>query len=394
MTDPTPLDIVIVSPGLPHDGGTLAQRSLGGSETAAIMVARALARRGHHVTVFSPGHQGSLWDDVRYLPIETAATYLASTPHDMTVISRAPEGCSGTIASPVHVLWCHDLGLKRQRGIMGGVSWNIDWIYGVSRWHVEQLAGIHSHLPREFFRATRNGIDLTVFKALRARQLPRDPWRLVYGSRPERGLEAALNVMELLARRGRPWHLYVSHYENTTEQLAPMYHALFQRARALPNVTVLGALTQEAWRESLVRARALLYPHAPGDFREVSCIAAMEAQGAGTPIVACAKGALSETISPDAGLFVGGEETDPHSTAHTVEFADAIERLADDPTWRALSQGARQRATALDWDGVAAQWAADATACIVARSGDWKRAVRHFARIGDREALAVLPPVA
>ncbi len=49
-----PLDVCILSPGLPHDGSTLTKQSLGGSETAAICVSKSLAKLGHHVTVFSP----------------------------------------------------------------------------------------------------------------------------------------------------------------------------------------------------------------------------------------------------------------------------------------------------------------------------------------------------
>ena len=63
------LDVVLVSGGLPHHGGTLKERSLGGSETAAIMIAKELAKRGHHVTVGSPC-EGGVYDDVNYMPIQ------------------------------------------------------------------------------------------------------------------------------------------------------------------------------------------------------------------------------------------------------------------------------------------------------------------------------------
>lgn len=386
MTD-AKLDLCLVSPGMPHTPAILAERSLGGSEVAAIYVARALAQRGHNVTVFSPGHTGGIFDDVRYVPIEQAGAYLAATPHDVTVISRALEMCGLRMASTVRVLWCHDLSLKRSRGQLGGASWNLDWVYGVSAWHRDQMRQIHSHMPAGFFRATRNGIDLPTFKALRQQGIPRDPWRLVYGSRPERGLETALNVMAILHRRGRPWRLSVSHYDNTTEHLAAYYQHLWQRAQAAPNVDYHGALTQAQWRERLVTARAMIYPGTPGDFREVSCIAAMEAQAAATPIVAIRKGALPETIAADAGVLLGDEDTNPQDPAYLERFADAIDSLADDATWGTMSDAARARAAQLDWSGVAQQWEREAREAIAARTSDPVRVRAHLRRMGDREAL-------
>jgi glycosyltransferase involved in cell wall biosynthesis len=391
------LDWAIFSPGMPHGPDTLETGSCGGSETAAILVARALSRRGHHVTLLSPGHAGGRdAAGVHYVPIENAAAFLATTPVDAIVISRDLGACGLASAEKavVRILWCHDLTLKRQRGAMASFLWNLDFVYAPSRYHCEQIRQVHGMLPEARVRQTRNGIDLAAFDAARRdlKDAPRDPWKLVYGSRPERGLEVALGIMEESARRGLPWRLHVSSYDNTPPQLAGYYEGLYAKARSLPNVVVLGPLKQDAWRRELLTSRALIYPGPPAGplaaFREIFAIVVAEAQAAGTPVVTCAKGAIPETLCWDAGVLLGGEETDCGTVAYRDAFLAALDTLRDDSRWQTMADAGRRHAQGLDWSGVAAQWEADVLERIAARTQSAERVRAHLKRTGDHEAAA------
>jgi glycosyltransferase involved in cell wall biosynthesis len=387
-----PLDVCIVSPGLPHHGGTLAEKSLGASESGAIRVARALAARGHFVTVFSPGHQGGAWDNVTYLPIEACAAYIQSTPHDVLVISRALELVPMVTQSKVRILWCHDLGLKRQRGAFGQGLWNLDAAYVLSTYQRDQYIAVHAGVPPELFVVTRNGVDLPEIAPLRA--LPRDPKKLVYGSRPERGLENALAVMAELRNRGSDLVLHVAGYDNPVPHLAAYVEHLTRTAQALaPNVVLRGPLTQGDWQREVATARAVLYPGPPshsgfGGFREISCVVAQEAMACGTPMVTCARGAVPETIGSGGAIFVGDETTDCLSPAHIRQCADAVQMLADnDEAWQGMHAAALARGEQLGWDGVAAQWEADWINRLTQRASDPRRLDAHLKRTGDLEAL-------
>ncbi len=379
-----PLDVCIISPGLAHSGDVLRQKSLGGSETAAVLVAKALAARNHFVTVFSPGGNG-VHDGVTYLPLEMALPYCSQTPHDVTVISRALEFLPVPFASKLRVLWCHDLALKRMLPALSPGLWNLDAIYVLSEFHRRQFTEVYAGVPPEFFHVTRNGVDLPSLTPLRT--LPRDPTKLVYGSRPERGLEACLAVMRELARRGSPLVLHCAWYENIPPHLAGYYEALWQQARALPNVKLLGPLAQPAWHRELATARALIYPGPVGQwrtFREIACIAAIEAQAVGTPIVACAKGALVETARGQR--LVGDEATDCGTADYLSAFADAVQDVTgSDTTWQALHAAGLARDD-LGWDGVAAEWEADWLARFDAMASDPWATARYLARIGEHEA--------
>lgn len=268
VVDPKdPLDIVFFSGGIPHDGQTLSQRSLGGSETAALMISKALAKRGHYVTVFSP-NQGGCWDGVVFAPIEQFHSYAMSTPHDVTVVSRMPEILRARFQSKISILWCHDLSIKRSRGNLGSALWNLDAIYLLSRFQIDQYKEVNPQIPDTLYWQTRNGIDLAKFQGLE--KIPRDKNKVVYGSRPERGLETCLNIMEELWRQKSPLKLYVSSYDGTPEQLKDYYNYLYSRAQQMPNVVLLGPLKQADWHKQLASARMMIYPGVSSEFNEIS----------------------------------------------------------------------------------------------------------------------------
>lgn len=386
----TALDVVLCSIGLPHDGLTLGEKSLGGSETAAIHVARCLAQRGHRVSVFAPlpprpGPLPRVIEGVSWFPIEQFVPFASSTPHDVTVISRDVNQLRYQFTSSIRVLWCHDLALKRLRGAIGQSAWTTDYLYVLSAFQQAQYRDIYG-FPDSYVFVTRNGVDV----ARMPRERVRDPLKLVYGSRPERGLETALDIMARLAARGSALRLEVSMYDH--EGLAPQvqgyYQQLWQRAQTMPNVVLRGALTQAQWHEQLATARALLYPGAVGQFagfREISCIVMAEAQACGTPVVAIAQGAIPETLH-EAGILVGDETTNAGDTTYREAFTDAVVTLAtDDLAWQRHHARARANAPALDWMGVATQWEAHWLATFDARNADPWRVQRANARAGERD---------
>jgi glycosyltransferase involved in cell wall biosynthesis len=351
------------------------------------------------VTVFAPLPErrfangqvgrGGLMDGVMWAPLEQFVPYANATPHDVTIISRDLNLLQYQFLSPLTVFWCHDLALKRIRQPIAQSLWKLAAIYTLSAWQKSQYLQVYG-VPESTVVQTRNGIHLDAFLPLRG--LPRDPCKLVYGSRPERGLDAALHIMDRLARAGSPLRLEVSQYDHDglAPQMQGFYQHLYQRAAALPNVVIKGALTQAQWREQLATARAWIYPGCPGDFREISCIAAMEAQAAGTPSVAIGKGAVPETLN-GAGLIVGDESTDPLSAAHLDAFTAALVGLtSNDLQWQMLHKRALENAPGLDWAGVAEQWEADWLARFDRSTADAYRMRRHFERHGDHEAVREL----
>ena len=120
------------------------------------------------------------------------------------------------------------------------------------------------------------------------------------------------------------------------------------RVQATPGAEHLGHLTKPQLYAQLARATAMLYP---AEFDETSCIAAIESQACGLPIVTVARGALPETVHPEAGILL------PPGPQLRQRFADQVVELVHDPA-RRLAMGAAGRAHAAQYDAqaVAAHW--------------------------------------
>ncbi|MEK7297894.1 MAG: glycosyltransferase, partial [Planctomycetota bacterium] len=94
----------------------------------------------------------------------------------------------------------------------------------------------------------------------------------------------------------------------------------------------------------------------PSTFRETSCIAAIEAQASGTPVVASTLAALPETVLDGvSGCLVPGE---PGTEEFGRCFAETVITLLDDDvSWQRLSQNARSRSEQFySWEGIAKEW--------------------------------------
>lgn len=313
------MDYVIHSMGMPFNGNTVNTKSLGGSESAAYYLARELAHRGHSVKVWTGEQEEGTWDGVQYLhfgnvtpqaPLGERFTYYAlNTPHDVLIIQRHPLGFHKDWASKVNVLQLHDLALFRSAGMMMAGAPRVDMITGVSQWHVDQIKSVYAGDDRAYC-VVPNGVDPALYAGARdddgfpasyLEAVGKNPgnMRLLYQSRPERGLEHLVRPGGIMDRlRNLPVTLLVCGYENTTEQMAPYYQQLAEWAKALPNVEHIGALTKPELACVQRACDALVYPT---EFEEVSCITVMEAMHAHLPVVTSHCAALPETCR-EAGI--------------------------------------------------------------------------------------------
>ncbi|MBI4185300.1 MAG: glycosyltransferase [Proteobacteria bacterium] len=378
-----PYDIAMLVPGMAFDGSTLEERSLGGAETAGASMARALARLGHRVTVFANGAGHSLDQGVAYAPLAEWAAFAANVPFDIAIVQRAPEAFAAPLASRLNLLWCHDLALGRSAAAFKGVLWNVDRVMLLSDFHARQHREVYD-LPERLIWRTRNGIDLARFRGLES--VPRDRKRMVYASRPERGLDVLLDsILPRLLARDPGLRLAVFGYDNPVPHLADFYAALKDKAAGFgASVEWVGPLAKDALYREYARSGLLVYPTpSPGQpqFAEVSCITAMEAMAAGLPIVASAWGALPETVAPDAGRLIDG---DPWSDSYAEAFTDAVMAyVGDEAAWERASAAGRGAAEGLDWSGVAAEWSAGFDRLFAEVNDEPVRLARHFYRLSD-----------
>jgi glycosyltransferase involved in cell wall biosynthesis len=201
---------------------------------------------------------------------------------------------------------------------------------------------------------TRNGVDLgLVDEAIEG--VERDLNRVVYTSRPERGLDILLEMWPEMKRRRPELKLAIAHYDNpgADRQMADYLDALREMADALPDVTMLGPLSKRELYREIAGSALVVYPCA---FPEVSCISALEAAACGTPMVTSRYCALKETVvDGETGILIAG---DPRAEEYAEAFVGAaVGLLSDEGRHRAISAAARGRVEEqYQWRGIAEEW--------------------------------------
>jgi glycosyltransferase involved in cell wall biosynthesis/2-polyprenyl-3-methyl-5-hydroxy-6-metoxy-1,4-benzoquinol methylase len=305
------MDIVIHCMGMPFNGETIKTKSLGGSETAAYYQALELAARGHRVNVFTTTHEPGSWDGVNFMNLGnvTAQTplgeqfeyYARNTPHDVLIIQRHPAAFHNSFASKINIWQLHDLAMFRSAAMSNHGMWQVDAVTAVSSWHKDQIAEVYG-FNRKIIFPVPNGVDPDLYAINDHEQVEllktiegfeTDGFKMLYQSRPERGLEHLVRpggIMDQLADSEAS--LYVCGYDNTVPQMRQYYAQLEEWGKKLGNVTFLGALTKPQLAALQMSCDLLVYPT---EFKEVSCISAMEAMHAGLPMVTSVVGALPET---------------------------------------------------------------------------------------------------
>lgn len=306
--------------------------SLGGSESSCVMLARALADRGHDVHLFTTkitedaigrddrGVTWHPWSD--FLPMNRFVEW------DCVVALRTLQPFAHHVAARYRILWNQDLMLPNtmQNSVMS-VLWGIDRMAYVSAYHRKQWEGIQPELAPIGWTTT-NCFD----PALVPTDVTKDPYRIIHVSRPERGLAPLLAMWPALRAKEPRATLRICRYNSMydaggwgevcksfDEQVAAVNEAV-------GGITYLGELNKADLYREIAEAAVMWYPGV-ADFAETSCIAAMEAQACGTPFVGSFKGALPETCALGGYLFRGDALKD--ADYHDASISAVLDLLED-----------------------------------------------------------------
>ncbi|MDR2934896.1 MAG: glycosyltransferase, partial [Candidatus Adiutrix sp.] len=179
--------------------------------------------------------------------------------------------------------------------------------------------------------------------------------RLIYASRPERGLKL---LLEEIWPRLHQWNpglvLQVCGYqlpEGPPPHLAELYRRVEELLAATPGVINLGPLGKADYYRHLSQSGLMIYPSI---FPEISCLAVLEAQALGVPALTSDAFALAESV-PLPELRVGGRPGSPEYVRAYVERAMSL--LGQPLELARLGREARAAVRARHtWEQVAAEW--------------------------------------
>ncbi len=338
---------------------SLDEGGIGGSETAVIHMAKAWAKMGCQVVVYS-AHSG-IWDNVFYRHV---SRFHPDQRSDVFISWRWPLAFQNQRPNATTtLLWMHDLfceiqvpGYKHNEIPQEWVK-RIDHVMVLSEFHKKWVAGIHPTLKDKII-ITRNGIDSARFIG---KDIKKQPHKYFYSSSYDRGLEELLDVWPSIKEAIPDAELHVAYGTQITEmvyremrsvdKLNKLYRML-GKMKSLPGVFHHERLDQNALADLQLSCEAWLYPqqfthpNREGGFLETYCIVAQEAQAARCKIISRKNGALPETIKH--AIWWGAE---PFSIVEVLKNINDYWK----PEW---TESNYQNAIKKTWNSLAVDWAA------------------------------------
>lgn len=334
----TPIDDILISchpTGFYEWDEEIAKTTgVGGSEIAVIRMARELHKAtGRRVMIFNNRTTSKVIDGVEYHSteglMEYAQKYLPSTHiawrHNMWVTS-APT-----------FLWCHDLaaqGIETQQVY--------EKVLALSPFHKTYLTQLFN-IPDSKIQLTRNGIDPDRWEGISWAEKEN---RVVFSSSPDRGLEHALRVMDLVVQEVPDAKLYVYYGFGNMEK-----HGLGNEVKRLQAmlldrsyVVYRGNTEQKELAFELTQyAKVWLYPT---NFLETHCITALEMQASMVYPVVRNWGALPDTMAGMQADILDADCTDYEA------YARATINALKENKWQACKLDWEKHS----WARVAQEW--------------------------------------
>jgi len=340
-------DIVFYTSGMPFDGNTINIRGLGGSESAMYYMAKEFAKIGKKVRIFNNCDNPGIYDGVEYGDLADFYIYKKFNKFDIFISSRSFKPFFLGIDAKVKVIWLHDrFNVEYLEGLdFSKLDFSDIKIFTLSKFQTDEWKS-ELNLRYENFYITRNAINPEFFK----KEIKKKRGKLIYSSRPSRGLKILLEIFPEIKKRVPYAELHVFTYalSEKDRELAPMQHMLKQEG-----VKFHGSVSQRELAENMMEAELLVYPSI---FKETSCITAIESQAAGTPVVTTALAALKETVvHGETGILIEG---DANSEKYKKEFVNSVvELLQNREKWEYLSKKGKDRTFNIyTWSAVARDW--------------------------------------
>jgi glycosyltransferase involved in cell wall biosynthesis len=290
-------DIIITCPpGGPvtdWDENTLKTTGHGGSETAAIEVARWLKRKtNRRVKIFQSRVKHDVMPSgVEYHPIQDLQGYVQNVEPAAHIAWRHPS----KLTHGKSYIWCHDLqmpGAERTE--------NYDKIIALSQFHKDYLMEMNG-VPADKVMLAHNGINPDDFEVTG----DKDPLKVVFSSSPDRGLTQSIDIVKKareisgLDIKLHTFYGFANMRKGGHADWADRIEAKIKENAEF--VTMHGQVDKKTLMKHFREAAVWLYP---SDFIESNCITAYEAMSSHTWPIFRQMGALPFTLKPalDKGL--------------------------------------------------------------------------------------------
>lgn len=310
--DPSPQDYQVTSP---------EHQPLGSAPSAVCLLARELADRGHQVTLVNQTSQPGSFLGVKCLRQATLPKGFWERQHFDLII--ALKDYPSLLELPGRrVLWNHHTPEDPEVVTLPAVQARLAAVVYLSAWQQAVFQDVFG-LPRG--QIIPHALSPFYPPLKQASQRSQSPVTLAYTSHPGRGLGLLLNLFPALRQRFPELGLRIFSSRPATEA---HFQALYDQARQLEGVEVLGPMPQPELAANLSTTHILAYP---GIHEATFCQAALEAMAAGCLIVSSNLASLPETTAGFARLVPFSPNAREFSLSYFAALCAAINAWQTEP---------------------------------------------------------------
>jgi len=329
-----------------------------GSEIMVCELAKQFAKMGFRVFVF--GKFNGIGDDnreydvqdvysgVQYIDSESYQQFIETYKINILIVSRDTSKMSYHKNVQKVFLWVHDvLPYNSQSNRLLHIQYDkkrFKKILCLCNWHKNYVAtGINA--KKQQIAVTRNAIDTKRF----LRQPKKIPYRFIYASSADRGLEHLLRMIPKIHAEFPETTLHI--FANLERMNAKGNNKFLQdTAESLSYVTIRDRVTQAEIAHEYSISDVWLYPT---DFTETYCITALEAQAAGLLCVCTSLSSLPEIVG-NRGIMGGKDINNP---VVEEDLLQQLFRVLRDPEEKArLTNSGREWAMKQTFENLANDW--------------------------------------
>jgi glycosyltransferase involved in cell wall biosynthesis len=318
---------------------TLDSVGVGGGVTARVRAAHALARRGHQVQLFVNCPEEGYLSGVEYLHFSSVKTirpdiFIATTSGDGLDLSAIS---AKNISASLKILFIHGDPMPK-----GFDDRFFDFIYAPSNFIGQRVVSNWGIRSQKIF-VTHHGVEESLYAQGSKLNPGRDNYRMVYAGHPSKGLDSAVNILQILRSHDPRYSLHVFGGYQLWGQSKPL-------KIDEPGVTFHGLVGQQDLAIQMQKSGFCINLQSR---EEPFGMVVTEAMRAGCIVLASPVGAYPELVqNGSSGFLVSGDHT---QMATCQAAAQVILETMQDASRMTRMRG-KAVSTPITWDTVAQAW--------------------------------------
>jgi glycosyltransferase involved in cell wall biosynthesis/precorrin-6B methylase 2 len=371
----------------PWTGRDILTKGVGGSETWAIELARAIQAGGtFDCTVFCRCQGPDIFEGIAYRPITEFPSYIASNTIHTCIVSRYSEYLPLTFV--------HGVRIENVYFVLHDVcpTGNVIPLHPKLR-RVICLTDWHAGIFKAAFPQLADRTD-SFYYGISPQPPPTEkvPNSFIYSSFPNRGLLQLLRMWPsiIAALPDATLHIYADVSGEWVNRVSrdEMTEVKTLLGSGLKGVTLHGWVSKAELAAAWGRADIWLYP---ATFKETFCLTALEAAASGTLAICPPLAALAETAAA-GGILVPGDAGD--ASWHAACLASLLAIQADPTRKASLIAKGKAWASTLSWSARAEEFQAKylRRAPVIADMYNWSHDIPTGSRVTFEAALATAAP--